>query len=68
MIPARRTSFLLGSPAGGSPQAKDELLFPSPFLLERQKGEVRDSSAHPRGTLGLFTSPWLWDYGTSLAL
>lgn len=68
MIPARRTSFLLGSPAGGSPQAKHELLFPSPFLLEGQRGEMRDSSAHPSGTLGLFTSPWLWGYGTSLAL
>lgn len=58
-IPGRRqscasckVSFLLGSP-----QAEDELLFPSPFLLERQKGEMRDGSAQPFGSLGLFTGP-----------
>lgn len=56
--PSSQTALLGGSPPS-PPLAKGELLFPSPLLLERQKGELRDYTAHPFGPTGLFTSAWL---------
>jgi len=60
-----QTALLGGSPLS-PPLAKDKLLSLSLLLLERQKGEPRDHTAHPFGPVAPFASAQLWACGTLL--